>query len=165
MNRRAFVTLLSSGLVAFSLPPLEWIPGVPDTVIAPDLTTIDGITSALVQAMAARAPDLRGLFIPGALRIGEHGLRHQFNIAVEPYADGRIDQERCIKPAAHALMQTLSERGLQRFGALPTNGLECDAAVAMDERSGLCVRGIRQYALVDDFRPEGWRYRFDVVAG
>lgn len=165
MNRRAFMTVLGSGLVALSLPPLEWVPGVQAAALsALDLSTIDGVTAAMVREMAALMPDLRGTFIAGAHHIGAHGLNHQWNLAVSGEEDGSLALDTRIKPGAEALMANLRDK--RTFGALPTLGLgDCDAAVATDERTGLCVRGIRRFALGDDFLPKGWNYRFDVVAG
>lgn len=165
MNRRSFLTVLSSGLVALSLPPLEWMPGVPiDAVAAADLTTVAGITAAMVREMAALMPDLRGTFMPGAYKLGEHGLRSQWNIAAEAEADGSVSQSFVIKPAARALMDNLREKRI--FGALPITGLEgCAAAVAIHERTGLCVRGVLMPNHEDVYgRKLPW-YRFDVVAG
>lgn len=173
MKRRSFLTLLSSGVVALCLPDVEWVPTTPSGVLAPaaseTLTDIGQITVAVLREMTTRLPDLRGTFLPGSYLIGHEGMTHQWNVGLAPEGDNAgLTLKRSIVPAAAALAARVHEKELRRFGALPIPSVLYaeDAAVATDERSGLSVRGLRQYQLGDRYgMDEGWLYRFDVLGG
>lgn len=175
MNRRSFVTLLSSGLAALCLPQIEWVPSGPTSeLVVPSadavLTDIDQITAEMLRQMTQRLPDLRGTFVPGAYRLGEHGLTDHWNVQLQPSVMRSNDLQgltvrESIAPAAAVMVEKVRGAGLRRFGAFPCAMRDIQAAVATDERSGLSVRGLRQYFLGDELQPEGWMYRFDVVGG
>lgn len=157
LGRRSFLTLLTSGAVGLSLPPVEWAAGAQIAEIGYDLTTMEGVTAAVLREMVALRPREPGEFVSGAYPIGYHGLTHQWNVGVGAYGDAPLDMERGIIPAAHALAHKLA--AYRRFGALSVPVGMDGCAVATDLFTGLTVRGVRQY------NPGFMMYRFDVLAG
>ena len=66
LHRRSFLKLLSSGLVAISLPPVEWMPGVATAPVAIDLSAMGGITAEVLRLMTANMVGVRARFVPEA---------------------------------------------------------------------------------------------------
>lgn len=173
MNRRSFLTVLSSGLVALSVPPIEWVAGVdarvlPESFVAPTLayTDVGAATTAVLREMVDRRlmqSKWPAQFMAYARHVGDGGLTEQLHCMVDTGIDDEIGFERAIVPIAAALHQ--QTKSYTRFGALPTESYDCDAAVAIDTRYGLAVRGIKMWSAGDSFLPEGWNWRFGVVAG
>ena len=90
VNRRNFLTVLSSGLVGVSLVDTQWIPTPIETTLAiPDgpLTDIRIIAAEMVRLMAAQMPSLRAEFIPGNYELGSNnGLTTQFGVDIDTFA-------------------------------------------------------------------------------
>jgi hypothetical protein len=167
VNRRSFLTRLASGVVGLSLVDVEWMPGAIERTIAAtgELTDIDQIAAEILRRMVARAPDLRGRFVPGDYRLGMPGMTDQFSVECLPYKDGMLP-ERDLEPAAAVLVNYLNDKQLTSFGALPIPRGDYEGAVATDAGTGLTVRAIRIYDIGIEYPHEaGWRHRFDILGG
>ena len=153
MNRRRFLSVLSSGAVGLSLVDAEWIPTpFTSTQQLPTglLTGLDQITAALAREMG-RVLNLRGQFVPGDYKLGMAGMTDQFVVDVgideQEWAAG-VRHDAHIVPAAHALAEQVRDHGIHRFGALPVpyNG-GTDGVVATDQQTGVTVRGLRAFMI------------------
>lgn len=169
MNRRGFLTRLASGVVGLSLVDVEWVPTPITGHIDPlaPLTDINAMTADFVKRLAARLPDLRASFTPGAYTVGDHGLNQQLGIdfaVTKREMDRGLNPDQYLVPAATAMARRLGR--MTAFGALPVDlgALEYEAALATDEVTGVAVRGVRFF---DDDRPHfmtpHWKVRFDVL--
>lgn len=182
VNRRAFLTRLSSGIIGLSLVDVQWVPTAIRSAIDPTapLTDINAITAAFLRELVEPIDGnplsaLRGRFVPGDYMLGgANGFDQQWNIGVDTGEDGAVDLERYLSPAALQMRHTLVQRRLTRFGALPLpTGIE--GAVATDHVSGVTVRGVRAYDVIGagfedeetgewvETRSPGWMLRFDVL--
>lgn len=163
LGRRSFLTLLTSGAIGLSLPPVEWAAGVQIAEIGYDLTTMEGGTAAILREMVARRPKDPGEFVSGAYLLGHEGLTRHWSIGLEVHDDQPLDVERYIRPAAHRMVHAL--KGYRRFGALAVPDGMADGAVATDPLTGLTVRGVKAFNIGADGLGERMMYRFDVLAG
>jgi hypothetical protein len=153
IDRRSFLTRLVGGAVGLSLVNVEWVPTPIVRHVTGDLSTIEGATSEFLRRMVEAAPDTRAVFVPGVRGIGAEGMTNQWNVVF----DDLLNVRQHIQPHVASLMKRVA--GYRAFGALPVDIHGVDATVAMDERTGLAVRGVRQYDVYSD----ELLYRFDVL--
>lgn len=181
MNRRAFLTRLSSGIIGLSLVDVQWVPTAIRASIdsAAPLTDINAITAAFLRELVTPGPweslPIRGQFVPGDYTLGLGGFDKQWNIAVDTDDHGAVDLECYIRPAALQMRHHLIEDRLTRFGALPIPRGDIEGAVGTDQLSGVTVRGLRVYDILGsgyedevtgewiEISPPGWRLRFDIL--
>lgn len=162
MNRRSFITRTAAGLLGVSLVDVEWLAHPISRPLVANLSSIEGVTAAVLaefcQGFSGRARSTT------AGQMGDDGLSKQYGVeAMAARGDQALTLERQIRPAALSLVARAKD--FRTFGCLQTQGLACDAAIAKDNASGVCVRGVRMYANEWYPRTEGWMYRFDVVGG
>ena len=170
MNRRSFLTILSSGVVGLSLVDVEWIPtAIQSTTPLPSglLTGLNQITAAVAREVG-HILDLRGRFVPGDYSFGMASMTDQcsVDIGLDEYAwASGVRHDATIVPAAHVLAKRVRDGGLCRFGALPIPVAIEDGVVATDELSGVTVRGLRAFTLGSTCSPPHWVTRFDIIGG
>lgn len=172
MKRRTFLTRMASGIIGVSLVNVEWVP----TAITSQLPSAGAaftdphqITAEFLAEMV-RGPlrGWQGQFVPGNYMIGEGLMNSQCNIsykADEVLSRGEL-KERYITPAANALAKNVIRKEMRAFGALPMPTHEyCEWAVAMDEATGVAVRGLQVWIPYDPIHdtPPYWAHRFDVL--
>lgn len=174
MNRRSFLTRLASGIVGVALVDVEWIP-TPSTLTIPEsaaLTDMDTITAEYLRRLVNQLNQpwrpFTGRFIPGAYRLGEHGLIEQLGIDMQVSKleiERGLNPDAYLEPAAYQMAQAINKKHLKAFGALPVNlhMPDLEAAVATDEATGVAVRGLRFFDIDFEYGHPHWKMRFDVL--
>lgn len=168
MDRRNFVKLLTTGMVALSVPPIQWLAGKDQQIVAPRLlpdppTEIGDITESILRELAGYMPGYRATFIEGRHMIGTGGFTDLFGVDIAMHGVPFYQEYRA--PCAAKLAWYIKEHRPRILGALPepsdilAGGSK--SVLVTDETTGLVLRGIEYY----DVRDDRIRHRFDLLCG
>jgi len=155
VNRRSFVGVLMASLGTLAIDPqaLLWKPaeGIADLpLVMPDAhLTLLQITTEMARRIGA---EIQANYQPEIAKIGQYGMTHQRSVTMKlPAVVGAEGlEERLIRPACEAMIDTLKCSPIRAFGRLemPTG---CDEAVRVVHLpSGVAVRGLKTMAFVDN---------------
>lgn len=149
---------------------VEWVPHALTSELAASapLTDINALTAEYLRRLVVKMPDVRATYVPSDQEIWSSTPRAynvHFDVSPEIMAQG-VHPEHFLEPAAEVTARKLREHQWLAFGAMPVDvgGPDVEAAAAVDERTGIAVRGLRVFN--EDapyFTHPRWMVRFDVL--